>query len=250
MDKPQVDRDRRHSAGDRHRPDQPGAHLALDRRHDDRAQRPPEAAVRARGALCTAANCGKPVRRDTPRAIYAELASARRRGRRSARCASCFPVAVPKNFTRSRSPRSCSEQQGYTRIHAARRRHARRGAGPLPPRQRRARARHRGDRGGAARRPRPRERARRRRSDPPKRCERWKFLDRPALRRLRPPLPRPDARAVLVQLAARRLRDLPRLRPHHRRRLRPRDPRRAQDAARRRDQAVADASRTRNARTT
>src|SRR5262250_970669 len=28
-------------AGDRHRPDQPSAHIALDRRHDDRARRPP-----------------------------------------------------------------------------------------------------------------------------------------------------------------------------------------------------------------
>ena len=36
------------AAGHRHRPDQPGALLALDRRHDDRAERPPEAAVRAR----------------------------------------------------------------------------------------------------------------------------------------------------------------------------------------------------------
>src|SRR5439155_816465 len=35
------------SARYRHRPDQPGAHLALDRRHDDRAQRSPEAPVRA-----------------------------------------------------------------------------------------------------------------------------------------------------------------------------------------------------------
>ena len=35
----------------RHRPDQPGADLTLHRRHHDRAQRPPEAAVRAgRGA--------------------------------------------------------------------------------------------------------------------------------------------------------------------------------------------------------
>jgi hypothetical protein len=41
---------RRRAAGDRHRPDQPGAHLALDGRHDDRAERPPEAAVRARRA--------------------------------------------------------------------------------------------------------------------------------------------------------------------------------------------------------
>ena len=50
MDRPQVDRIEGHSAGDRHRPDQSGAHLALDRRHDDGAQRSPEAAVLARRA--------------------------------------------------------------------------------------------------------------------------------------------------------------------------------------------------------
>ena len=66
------------------------------------------------------------------------------------------------------------------------------------------------------------------------------LFDRPALRRLRHPLPRTDAEPVLVQLAARRLRDLPRLRPRHRHRLRARDPGRRQDAARRRGAAVAD----------
>ena len=39
---------RRRAAGHRHRPDQPGAHLAFHGRHDDRAERPPEAAVRPR----------------------------------------------------------------------------------------------------------------------------------------------------------------------------------------------------------
>ncbi len=47
MDKPQVDRHRGHPAGHRHRPDQPGAHLALHGRHDDGDQRPSEAALRA-----------------------------------------------------------------------------------------------------------------------------------------------------------------------------------------------------------
>ena len=46
-----VRRHRRHPALHRHRPDEPGADLALDGRHHDRAQRSPEAAVRAsRGA--------------------------------------------------------------------------------------------------------------------------------------------------------------------------------------------------------
>jgi hypothetical protein len=47
-------------------------------------------------------------------------------------------------------------------------------------------------------------------------------------------------RAFLLQLAARRLRELPRLRPHHRRRLRPGDAGRIEDAARRRGEALAD----------
>ena len=47
------------------------------------------------------------------------------------------------------------------------------------------------------------------------------LLLRPALRRLRHPLRGPDAEPVLVQLAARRLRHLPRLRPRDRHRLRP-----------------------------
>ncbi len=51
------------------------------------------------------------------------------------------------------------------------------------------------------------------------------LLDRPALPRQRPALRRAAARPVLVQLGLRRLRDLPRLRPGHRRRLRPRHPR-------------------------
>src|SRR2546430_838109 len=42
------------------------------------------------------------------------------------------------------------------------------------------------------------------------------LLDRPALPRLRYSLPRPDAEPVFVQLAARRLREMPRLRPRDR----------------------------------
>jgi hypothetical protein len=49
MDKPAVDKVEGRAAGHRHRPDQPGAQLALHRGHDDRAERPPEAVVRALG---------------------------------------------------------------------------------------------------------------------------------------------------------------------------------------------------------
>ena len=76
------------------------------------------------------------------------------------------------------------------------------------------------------------------------------LFERPALRRVRPALPGSAAGAVLVQLAAGRLRDLPRLRPRHRHRLRPGHSRCRQDLARRRDAALADRIVSRNARTT
>ena len=66
---------RGHPAGDRHRPDQPGAHLALDGRDDDRAERPPEAALRAGGPpalprlrAASASRHAREHRRGTPRA--------------------------------------------------------------------------------------------------------------------------------------------------------------------------------------
>ena len=51
---------------------------------------------------------------------------------------------------------------------------------------------------------------------------------------------RSGALAVLVQFAGGRLRNLPRIRPHHRHRLRPRGARRNQDARGRRGQTLAD----------
>jgi hypothetical protein len=81
-------------------------------------------------------------------------------------------------------------------------------------------------------------------------CTRWvrvlraadlEVLDRPALPGQRPALCRPDRIGLLVQLRRRRLRELPRLRPCHRCRLRPGDTERQAHAARRRDQADADA---------
>ena len=103
MDKPAVDRIEGIPAGHRHRPDQPGAHLALHRRHDDRAQRPPEAAVRARANLFCR-GCGKPVRRDSPDSICRRRAAARAAAA-GRRLLVCFPVEIPKNF---RTPRCAS----------------------------------------------------------------------------------------------------------------------------------------------
>ena len=56
MDKPQVDRIDGIPPAIAIDQTNPGPHLALDRRHDDRAERPPEAAVRARGAAALPAS--------------------------------------------------------------------------------------------------------------------------------------------------------------------------------------------------
>ena len=144
MDKPQVDSHLRHPAGDRHRPDEPGAHLALHRRHDDRAQRPSEAAVRARGAAATAAL------RRAGAARHAREHLRRLRARAQAagdpRLVLSFPVPVPANFTAS-EVRELLARQGYTRYLRAQRRHPRRH--PHPARRRHA-ARRRGKRARGA----------------------------------------------------------------------------------------------------
>ena len=230
MDKPQVDRDRGHSARHRHRPDEPGAHLALDRRHDDGAERSPEAAVRARR------------RAALPRLRPA--GAARHAGQRSSRdleSSALGPgdprllVTLPGHGARElrRRAKCCKllEQQGYTRIHA-------RDGRMLEVVQDRFRASAAPGAAACSRRSRRRCGS----AADGSRCARdgWQgdiplfddreketvpcpaLLGRPALRRLRHPLPRADAEPLLVQLAARRLRDLPRFRPRDRHRLRPR----------------------------
>ena len=66
------------------------------------------------------------------------------------------------------------------------------------------------------------------------------LLRRSALRRVRHPLPRPGAQPLLVQLAARRVRHVPRLRPRDGHRLRARRPRRLALAQGRRDPPLAE----------
>ena len=136
--------DRRHPAGDRHRPDQPGAHLALDRRHDDRAQRSPEAAVRARRALYCR-RCGQPVRRDSPESIYADLQRARAAPAGDPRLLVTFPVPVPTNFTHRGGARAAASGRATRAIRRAgelraraghRRRAARSAAAARQPRRR------------------------------------------------------------------------------------------------------------------
>ena len=223
---------RRRAAGDRDRPDQPGAHLALDGRHDDRAERPPEAAVRARRRSCSTGRPRCAVRHDTPETIYAEL-MARAAADGDPRLVRHLPGRAAG---RHHAPRSWSS--GW-RPAASR---ACRPSAKWPRRPARARcstwwptasacsgaekvARDRGDRARAQARQRAASTSTCWRRG--RRARAVALLHRPALPRERHPLRRPAAGDVLASTRAlRRLRDLPRLRPRDRRRLRPGDPRR------------------------
>ena len=201
----------------------------------------------SRAAQLYCRDCGAPVRRDSAQSIYAEIderltarAVARLPARRD------VPGAGAAQLQRDRSARSAGEAGLHARVRAQRaegaaakparkRKKARRKAsaangrpcrpgndpGPRALRQRRSRSRDRSAgaalRVGRGRVASPRARRRAERAD-----ARLALLLRPALRRLRHSLPRADAEPVLVQFAARRLRELPRLRPHHRHRLRSR----------------------------
>jgi excinuclease ABC subunit A len=72
----------------------------------------------ARAARLHCTGCGRPVTRDTPDSIAADLA-ARARATADPRLVVTFPVTVPKNFSES-EVRQLLERQGYTRIHARR----------------------------------------------------------------------------------------------------------------------------------
>ncbi len=68
----------------------------------------------ARAAALYCGCCGRPVRRDTPESIYADLMQhAQASG--DPRLMLCFPVPVPKSFKES-EVRELLEKQGYTRI--------------------------------------------------------------------------------------------------------------------------------------
>ena len=219
---------RGHPAGDRDRPDESGAHVALDGRHDDRARRLPEAAVRARrdAVLPRLRPQGAP-RHAADRSTTRWPSASAPRAIRA--LAITFPVAVPENFTEA-EVLALLERQGYTRIHARRGRSST--SSPT------------GLRVGTAERARIVEalEAALRVGNGPRRDRASAGATRPIgrdERRSRSGASRPTctaptatsttrtlARALLVQLAARRLRDVPRLRPRDRHRLRARDPRR------------------------
>ena len=141
-------------------------------------------------------------------------------------CSITFPVAVPANFSEDEVLKLL-EQQGYTRIHARERERLdvvqdrfRLGSADRAASSRRSKRRCASaaaasmyvlPEGPTASAP-PRPHALRVPSDDAPTLAVWRFSTDLHCRRLRHPLPRADAEPVLVQLAARRLRDLPRLR--------------------------------------
>ncbi len=206
----------------------------------------------ARTAQLFCRGCGRTIRRDTPDTIYAALA-ARAQAAGDPRLIITFPVTVPKNFSEDEVLKLLAAQ-GYTRIHrqdknlleivqdrvrigsAERVRVIEALEAALRVGQGRVNVYALAEGDGFTLHPLP--------SPPPSRgrgrsCVAL-FL-RPALRRLRHSLRGADAEPVLVQFAARRVRRVPRLRARDRHRLRPHRSRRIQNAARRRDPAVADA---------
>ena len=198
----------------------------------------------ARAGKLHCRGCGKPVVRDTP------VVDFRRPRWAKATCASLitFPVPIPKNFS-EKEVEELLQRQGYTRLHSRSKTllevvqdRVRIAAG-------RARARHRGARGGAQVRPGEGQRLRivetKRRRSP---CSAYSSDLHCAHCDIH--YSRADAGDVLVQLAARRLRDVPRLRPRDRRRFRPGGPGRNQDPERRRGPHLADRRASRSARTT
>ncbi|MGH8217862.1 MAG: excinuclease ABC subunit UvrA [Steroidobacteraceae bacterium] len=68
----------------------------------------------ARAAALYCQCCGRPVRRDTPESIYADLVK-RAGAADDPRLALCFPVSVPKSFA-EREVRELLAKQGYTRF--------------------------------------------------------------------------------------------------------------------------------------
>jgi excinuclease ABC subunit A len=70
----------------------------------------------ARAAQLYCRGCARPVRRDNPETIYAEL-QARAQAAGDPRLIITFPVEVPKNFSEDEILKLL-ESQGYTRIHA------------------------------------------------------------------------------------------------------------------------------------
>jgi excinuclease ABC subunit A len=173
----------------------------------------------ARAATLHCRGCGQPVREDTPATIAGDIA-ARAAAAGDPRLVVTAPVTVPATSPMRKS-RAGSPRQGYTRIHA-------RDGSTLHVVQDRFRA---GNCRAKKKRARDEalEAALRARPGPSCTCSvlgdgavtaRWKFSSRLHCADCDIAYSRSAAGALLVQLAAGRLRNLPRLRPRHRHRLR------------------------------
>ena len=180
-----------------------------------------------------------PVRHDTPETIYADLLQRIRRTTR--RLVFTFPVELPANTTSEQIEQWLSAS-GFSRVQAERDAEGKKLLDVVADRFRL----------GSAEKVRVMEAielALKRGSgrlnvyklERSSRARTVALFDRLALPGKRPTLCRPAAGAVQLQLGLRRLRDLPRLRPRHRRRPGAGDSRPAQDAAQRRHQDHHDA---------
>ena len=230
----------RRPARDRHRPDQPCAHQPQHGRHDDRAERPPEAAVRARGAALRPRHGAAGPARLRRNHLHRPERPRRRGGRPSP------GLHLPGGTAGRHHGRAAGAMAGRERLHASagrahrgRPQDPRRGGRPPAPGRRRARACARGHRARAQARRRAPHGARGARGRGATLAV--EIQHRPALPGKRPALRRSAACALQLQLGLRRLRDLPRLRPGDRCRLGPGGARPPQDPAQRRHQDPADA---------
>ena len=200
-------RRRRHPARHRHPPDQPRPHVPLHRRNDDRTQRPHQAALRQTGAPLL------PRLQPRSRRRHARHRLRQTPGRRLRRFAR--PDRLPRRHPPELHPRGDDRPPRKTGLPARLRRTGRptaRGPGPRrlrcePPRPHRRV---------------PRSRLRKRQGRPLRLQAgrgrlgngRAEVQQPPELPRLRAGVPRADPEPLLLQFARRRVRTLPRLRPH------------------------------------
>ena len=193
----------------------------------------------ARAAVLHCRNCGREVRRDDAESIYAELAREPTVGGAAARVLVTFTVDVPDEF-QPRRDRAVPDAPG---LHANPRAHE----------DARSRSSRTGSRSRAENRARLIEAleaalkignghvtVRLVTADDASADHRVQVLGAPALRALRHRVRRLHPELLLVQFARRRVRAMPRVRPHDRHRLSARDSGRGEDARGRRHQAVAD----------
>ncbi|TSE20612.1 hypothetical protein Taqua_02396 [Tepidimonas aquatica] len=230
---------RRCAPRDRHRPDQSGAQLALHGGHDDRTERPPQAAAGARRAVVRPDDGAGGARRHPGQHCRGDPC-ARRGGRGPALGADLHRDLAGRHPARDRAAVAGGQRLHPRAPRGGGRRPAAAGGGGGPPARRRRRTRPPagGGGGGAATRRRADERVRAARRRRPTRA--LALRRGPALPGKRPALRARAPGVVLVQQPRGRVRHLPRLWARHRRGLGSGDSRPAVDAACRRHQADPD----------